>query len=145
MLLEALISILIFSIGILAIVALQAVSIKNAGEAKYRSDASLLANQLIGRMWIDNRDSATLIANFSSPNGPSYISWRDSIIANNTLPGVIVTPNPANLPTVVITSVAGGSAVDPSSSLVTITLFWKAPDEPAAMTPHQFTAVAQIL
>jgi len=51
MLLEALISILIFSIGILGIVGLQANSIKISSDAKYRSDASLLANQYLGSMW----------------------------------------------------------------------------------------------
>ena len=53
MLLEALIAILIFSLGILAIIGLQAQSIRNSSEAKYRADASFLANQLIGYMWTD--------------------------------------------------------------------------------------------
>ncbi len=52
-LLEALFAILIFSIGLLALVALQAVSIKNSIDAKYRSDASYVANQIIAQMWID--------------------------------------------------------------------------------------------
>jgi type IV pilus assembly protein PilV len=52
-LLEALVGILIFSIGILALVAMQAESIRNTTEAKYRNDASYLANQIIGRMWAD--------------------------------------------------------------------------------------------
>lgn len=51
MLLEALISILIFSIGILAIIGLQAASIKMSSDAKYRSDASLLAGQYVSSMW----------------------------------------------------------------------------------------------
>ncbi|MFO1318169.1 MAG: type IV pilus modification protein PilV [Burkholderiales bacterium] len=58
MLLEALIAILIFSLGILALIGLQAQSIRNSSEAKYRADASFLANQVIGFMWADR-------ANFS--------------------------------------------------------------------------------
>jgi len=58
MLLEALIAILIFSLGILAIIGLQAQSIRNTSEAKYRSDASYLGNQLIGRMWADRANLA---------------------------------------------------------------------------------------
>lgn len=58
MLLEALIAILIFSLGILAVIGLQAQSIRNSAEAKYRSDASYLANQLIGRMWADRANLA---------------------------------------------------------------------------------------
>ena len=43
-LIEALVAILIFSVGILAIVGLQANMIKNTAEAKYRSEASYIAN-----------------------------------------------------------------------------------------------------
>lgn len=59
MLLEALIAILIFSLGILAIIGLQAQSIRNSAEAKYRSNAAYLANQLIGRMWADRANLDT--------------------------------------------------------------------------------------
>ena len=57
-LLEALIGLLIFSIGILALVAMQAESIRNTTEAKYRNDAAYLANQIIGRMWADRGNLA---------------------------------------------------------------------------------------
>lgn len=52
-LLESLIAILIFSLGILGIVGLQAAMIKNTSEAKYRSEASYIAQQKIGEMWAD--------------------------------------------------------------------------------------------
>ncbi|MDO5690914.1 MAG: prepilin-type cleavage/methylation domain-containing protein [Pseudomonadota bacterium] len=52
-LIEVVVSLLLFSLGILAVVGLQAVGIKTVSEAKYRSDASLIANQTIGRMWTD--------------------------------------------------------------------------------------------
>lgn len=52
-LLEALIAILIFSMGILAIAGLQAAMIKNTSDAKYRSDAAFIAQQRIGLMWAD--------------------------------------------------------------------------------------------
>ncbi len=71
MLLEALIAILIFSLGILAIIGLQAQSIRNSAEAKYRSDASYLANQLIGRMWADRAN----LANYAHrPGGTTVCS-----------------------------------------------------------------------
>ncbi len=94
MLLEALIAILIFSLGILALIGLQAQSIRNSSEAKYRADASFLANQLIGYMWSDP-------ANFSSyshrpsgavcePSGsdstnPNVVTWLANVSA--LLPG----------------------------------------------------------
>lgn len=125
--LEALISILLFSIGILAIVGLQAASIKNTASAKYRTDASLLVNQVIGQMWVSNKTNATLVANFSSPAGAGYAAWANSVA--QALPGVSGVA--ANAPTI---------AIDASNN-VTITLFWQAPGEAAA---HNYTAIAVV-
>jgi type IV pilus assembly protein PilV len=59
-LLEALIGILIFSMGILAMVGLQTLAVKASAEAKYRADATYLANQMMGRMWATApRDAVT--------------------------------------------------------------------------------------
>ena len=125
--LEALISILIFSIGILAIVGLQAAAIKNVASAKYRTDASLLANQVIGQMWVSNKTNAALVNNFSSPAGANYVAWAN-IVAQG-LPGVSGVP--ANAPTI---------AIDANNN-ATVTLFWQAPDETVA---HNYTAIAVV-
>jgi type IV pilus assembly protein PilV len=61
MLIEALIAILIFSIGVLAIVGLQATMIKNTADAKYRSEASYIAQARIGQMWADPEALATYV------------------------------------------------------------------------------------
>jgi type IV pilus assembly protein PilV len=50
-LLEALIAILIFSFGILAISGLQGAMIKNTTDSNYRAEASYIVQQHIGRMW----------------------------------------------------------------------------------------------
>lgn len=50
-LLEALIAVLIFSTGVLAIAGLQGAMIKNTSDAKYRSDAAFIAQQRLGAMW----------------------------------------------------------------------------------------------
>lgn len=139
MLLEALIAILIFSLGILAIVGLQAASVKNAGDAKYRTDASLLANQLIGQMWVADRTQATLQTNFQGTGGTggsAYTAWLPTVAA--ALPGVSGVA--ANQPIVAISSVA---ATTTASSLVTVTLYWSAPNEP--LQAHKYVAVAQII
>ena len=52
-LLEVLVAVLIFSIGILAVVGMQAFSVRAVSDAKYRADASFLANQALGRLWGD--------------------------------------------------------------------------------------------
>lgn len=60
-LIEALIAILIFSMGILALVGLQAQMIKNTSENKYRADASFIAQERIGSMWADPGNLAGFI------------------------------------------------------------------------------------
>lgn len=132
MLIEALVAILIFSMGILAIVGLQATSVKLSTDAKYRSDASLLANQLIGQMSVAAPDTATLIAGFSSPNGADYLTWVASSVQPN-LPGV----TGARLPTVAVVAVN-------AATQVTVTLRWQAPSEADASTVHSYIAIAQI-
>lgn len=52
-LIEAMIAILIFSMGVLAIVGLQATMIKNTADSKSRADASYIAQKRIGEMWSD--------------------------------------------------------------------------------------------
>ena len=110
-LLEALIGILIFSIGILALVGMQALAIKHMSDAKYRSDAAFLANEIIGQMWV-NRASLGTYA-FAGAGAPPVAidSWVTSI--QNALPGVTAA---ANLP---IITVAG--------TTVTVTVRWQLP------------------
>ena len=52
-LVEVLIAILMFSLGILALVGMQSAMAKNVTLSKLRGEASFLANQLIGQMWVD--------------------------------------------------------------------------------------------
>jgi type IV pilus assembly protein PilV len=110
-LLEALIGILIFSIGILALIGMQALAIKHMSDAKYRSDASFFANEIIGQMWV-NRASLGTYAYAGAGAPPAAIdSWVTSI--QNALPGVTVA---ANRP---IITVAG--------TTVTVTVRWQLP------------------
>ena len=127
--LESMIAILIFSIGILAIIGLQGVSIKNVAGAKYRSDASQLANQIIGEMWVADKTSvAALQANFSSPDGVRYLTWAASSV-QGALPGV--TAASGTFPTIVID--ADNRAI--------ITIQWQVPGEAA---PNRHVTIARI-
>ncbi|MGE4050365.1 MAG: hypothetical protein AB7F38_04815 [Piscinibacter sp.] len=135
MLLEALVAILVFALGVLAVVGLQTVSIKQSSDAKYRADAVLLANELIGQMWVTDRSFATLNGQFT-PGGAAYQAWFDRITNNNMLPGVADNP-----PDVQVAAV--GAAVPPSNR-VTVTLSWKAPNEPAGDPVRSVTVVAEM-
>ena len=138
MLLEGLIGILIFSLGVLALVGLQSVAVKNVTQARYRSVAAQLADNLIAQMWIDRQ--ANLATDYVT-GGARYNTWKNNIANNSnpntSLPGVTTSPNPdRNLPTVSVVSDATTSSVR-----ATITVFWQLPGE---ATPHQYVTVAQI-
>jgi type IV pilus assembly protein PilV len=62
-LIEVLVAILIFSVGVLAIVGLQANMVKNTADSKYRSEASYIAQKRIGQMWADPDNAATYAEN----------------------------------------------------------------------------------
>jgi type IV pilus assembly protein PilV len=50
--LEALVSVLIFAIGLIALMGMSAQAISQVGQTKYRNDASNLAGELAGEMWV---------------------------------------------------------------------------------------------
>lgn len=126
MLIEVMIAVLIFAFGVLGIVSLQAAAVSQISDAKYRSDASLLANQLIGTMRLGDRNVATLQNSFNTGN-PGYTSWKNKVLG--TLPGVASFP-----PAVVVDNIG----------TVTITIQWLAPGAPEGTLPHNYVAVAQI-
>ena len=78
-LLEALIAVLIFSMGVLALVGLQAAMIKNTSDAKYRAEANFIAQQKIGVLWADPANAPTLLEtgtdiSYLLPNGTRTVS-----------------------------------------------------------------------
>lgn len=78
-LLEALIAIVIFSFGILAVAGLQGAMMKNTADATYRAEASYLVQQVVGNMLIN----PLALARGSSP-APSL---PDGIISVTPVPG----------------------------------------------------------
>lgn len=77
-LIEALVSVLIFSMGILALVGLQGAMVKNSSDAKYRSDASFVAQERLGRMWTDPTNVADYVEDATPitqlPNGKRTVT-----------------------------------------------------------------------
>lgn len=138
MLLEALIGLLIFAVGILGLIGLQAASVKQATAAEYRSTAALQANDLISRMWVSDRTAANLETQYASPDGPGYTAWASQW--KSALPGADVE---ANAPTVTFKLLDGGGLPDlaTKSSQVTVVVYWKAPGD---TEQHQYTVVAQL-
>ena len=132
MLLEALVGLLIFSIGILALVAMQAESIRNTAEAKYRNDASYLANQIIGRMWGDRAN----LANYANQPGgtPCAATGAASTYGAVTDWLADVTGTLPNAPSTRQQVVIG------ANNLVTVGLCWQTGNS----APHNLVVSAQI-
>jgi type IV pilus assembly protein PilV len=156
MLLEALIAILVFSLGILAVIAIQAASIKMAADAQLRSKAFLLADHLIGEMWANGGKIADLTTKFQT-GGSEYAYWLNCYVSPNSacpsprdvlvgdalagLPGI--SGDGGTLPTVSITpgGTVGGEA---RNARVTVTIFWRTPSMPEDDPPHQHVVTSYI-
>jgi type IV pilus assembly protein PilV len=140
LLVEALVALLIFALGLLGVIGLQAASIRNSGIARQRIEASFLVNQLIGRMWADDRIPAHLQASYqgsAGSGGAGYTAWLADVRA--LLPGVASGAVPA--PAVDVVTVNGAAPPDTAKSLVTITLRWQ---QPGTGEVHRYVAVTEI-
>lgn len=114
MLLEAMIGILIFSIGILALIGMQGAAIRNTTDARYRSEASFLANQIIGQMWVDRAN----LASYATAGYAPRDNWATNVAG--TLPGVAG----ARLPTIAVSA----------DNEVTVVIQWLQPGETSGRT-----------
>jgi len=135
-LLEAMVGILIFSLGILALVGMQALAIKQVNDAKYRADASFLADQLIGEMWVNRTNVASYDYAGTGTPPTALANWVTSI--ESGLPGVTAS---ANRPTVTVVATPDPVVAGKFSFAVTVTVSWQ---PPAATTPHNHITVAYI-
>ena len=78
-LLEVLISVLVLAFGVLGIIGLQAAAVQHTTTAKYRTDASFIANARVGEIWArpgalgtfgeTETDVSTAFPGASLPNG----------------------------------------------------------------------------
>jgi type IV pilus assembly protein PilV len=96
-LIEVMISLLIFLIGVLGIVGLQAKAVQFSVQSEDRSRAALLANELVAQMW--DQQSSSLSSDKLS-------DWKTRVAAQ--------------LP-------QGTGTVDTSKGVVTVTLSWSSP------------------
>lgn len=140
-LLEALFAILLFSVGVIALVALQAISIKNSVDAKYRSDASYLANQIVAQMWLD-RSNLDNYAHYTGGNACAFSGTASSDVS----PWV----SPVTAWVTQVVSLLPGAAANKTQILITtvgatrqvkVTVCWKGPQETVT---HNYALTAQI-
>lgn len=120
-LIEALVSMLLFSLGVLALVGLQTSMMKAQTDAKVRADAAYLASEVVGKMWSDLQN----IGNYSGQACAEQTrckEWQDKVAA--------MLPNGS-----------GAITVDSSTNDVTVTIGWESPDQGA----HRFVTHTTIV
>lgn len=137
MLLEALIAILIFSIGILAIVGMQATAVRTVTESRSRAEAALYANQLLGQIWTDAINAAQYAYPGTGVVPARLQAWHDAVTGvtdpKRGLPG-------ASTAKPVITV----SAPSVQGATVQIQVFWRNPEEEAQGLTHNYTVTASV-
>ena len=151
MLIEALIAILIFSIGILAVVGMQGAAIKNVTDSRSRSEAAFLASELLAQMWVDQSitplgaNTSNVTVNNYDYQGSGGIPPRlGTISPPSGWIGRVATKLPGAtqagvLPKVTITNAASSGAD------VKIELFWQLPEEAAlGLPPHTYVVITTI-
>ena len=128
-LLEALVALLIFSFGVMAMAGLQTRAARHFNEAQYRANAAELAQATIASMRAS--DPATLAARFDPSAGSA--NWLALQGQAKRLPGV---NDVQNLPAIQI--IDGPTT---TSRQVSLSIFWQTPGD---LTAHRYTASAVI-
>ena len=135
--LEVLMAVLVFSVGILGMISLQANAIKLAGDSKLRADASYLAGQMISQMWIDRPHLAEYVHNAGGSDctftGTASSSAHVSEWLGDTdKPGTLL----GSLP-----NASSQIKVETGTGMVTVTVCWHTAQESGN---HNFTSTALI-
>ncbi len=144
MLLEALIGILIFSVGILAMVGMQAAAFSASADAKSRAEAAAYANQIISDIWmgVDRTSTGTLtttLNNFQYNTSGTDCSYSGGAAdnTNTVLAGWV--SDVTNASTGLLGATAAMQQVLVSTAnlnQVTVTICWKTPQD-ARARKHQ--------
>lgn len=111
-LIEVLVVIVLFSFGLIGMVAMQAKAVQNSVSAEDSTRAALLANDLVSQMWANG--------NINLPS--SVVTDWSNGVADATARGL---PN-------------GTGTVSITAGIATVTVTWRAPHEPVG-TVHTYT------
>lgn len=158
LLIEAMVAILIFTIGVIALMGVQALAVRSSSDSKIRSDADFLVDQLFSEMIVDARTPVNLPAAGALPparagslvvnrlfarydstqGGPGYVRWRDRVtdVANGGLPDAI-----NNFPVVTVTDVTANGLI---MARVDVIAMWRAPKDPLGLPAKRVVATALI-
>ncbi len=113
-LLEGLLAIILFSMGLLSLLMLLSATLIESSNARYRIEASLLINDLVSHMWIGDHSLNGLKTRFADTTSTDYQSWFTSV--SNRLPGVSAKTNTPQI------------TIDDARN-VTVNLRWQVPGD----------------
>ena len=86
-LIEALVAVLLFAVGIIALLRVLGTAIKDAGDVQYRAVAATLADGTIGRMWVDrpNWNTYAVVDGVvpELPNGLQTVTVAGNVVTIN--------------------------------------------------------------
>ena len=145
-LIDAMVAILIFSVGIFGLVALQGSAIEMTGSAKYRINAAMLADQVIAQMWAsDPSQLKTLFVGSGgsdgSSGGASYTAWAKRLDCTASKPDIACLPGAkANPPSIDVVEQDISSSGN-TQYQVTVTVYWQTPSD---STKHKYVSVTAI-
>ena len=135
--LDVLMAVLIFSVGILGMISLQAHAIKLAGDAKLRTDASYLVGQMISEMWVDRSN----LADYAHMTGGSDCTFTGSAGSSARVTNWVGTATKAGSVLGSLPNATSQVKVETGTGLVSVTVCWRMPQETVT---HNFTSTALI-
>ena len=147
MLIEALMAILIFSLGILGLVGVNALAVSSQSDAQYRSDANKFATQIINQIWVSVSRTTDPVTHLTAVVPATLKAFNhQSTVADPTQPcafsGAVATDSSVN-PWVNSVMAAGSGLPGATAAMqqivvantatqlneVTVTLCWQPPGE----------------
>ncbi len=141
MLIEGLIAILIFSLGILAMVGMQAQAINHTSQAKYRADAAFLANKIIAQMWADAPANRT---NYAT-GGQRFNDWKTQELEAYLPPGLSSATVTVVQFTATPTLLTNPTPPPIMGHRVTVQIQWRGPNEPDSAPLHTYVTTTDII
>jgi type IV pilus assembly protein PilV len=123
-LLEALLAVVIFMVGMLGLIGLQARAISMGQEAQYINQAASLANQMISQVYLV--DASSVGAGTYTP--PNYSNWIRQVQAQ--LPGANIAGNEptAEFKAVAVTVQNSAGVTSQTQIVADVTIHWQLPN-----------------
>jgi type IV pilus assembly protein PilV len=132
---EVLIAVLVFSMGVLALVGLQATAARMANEARDRAMATFMADQLFARILISDPTALATVAHRTTVNStctPSGTASTNALVTGWLAEVAKVLPK--------ATSARQQIVVNTATNLVTVRMCWQNGND----TPHSLSVTNQV-